>query len=53
MMINAIGRPTPTAPPIIAAKAESKLAPACNSRNNMPWLHEPPQALPIPRKMND
>jgi hypothetical protein len=30
MMIKVIGRPTPNAPPIIDAMAESKPAPACN-----------------------
>jgi hypothetical protein len=42
IITNAIGRPTPNAPPTINANAESKLSSAWTARLDMPLLHRAP-----------
>src|SRR6516165_7467508 len=39
IIINVIGRPIPSAPPIINANADSTFTSACTSRPDMPLLH--------------
>jgi hypothetical protein len=46
MIINAIGKPTTRAPPIINANAESKLSSAWTSRLDIPSLHQAPTSTP-------
>jgi len=50
---SAIGRPTPNAPPIIIANAESKLGSACICRPDMPLLHRAPTGIARRPRMND
>ena len=45
MITSVIGKPTPNAPPIINAIAESKFPPARNLRTDMPWLHLAPTGI--------
>src|ERR1700676_2296276 len=42
IITSAIGKPTPKAPPIINANAESKLSSAWTSRLDIPILHQAP-----------
>lgn len=53
MITKAIGKPTPSAPPMINAKAESKFASACTVRPAMLLLHGAPTGIARRPRKND
>jgi len=52
MITSAIGNPTPNAPPIINANAESKFASARTIRPAMLFFRRTPRASPARRRIN-
>ncbi len=53
MITSVIGKPTPNAPPIINANAESKFASPCTLRPTMPLLRRIPTGTARRPRMND
>jgi hypothetical protein len=53
MITSVIGKPTPNAPPIIKANAESKFASHCTLRRAMPLLRLIPNGHRPSSRMND